>query len=293
MSNFAASTIYRPAPKGLYSINRCQALVAPRDPVSGVIGTALKSVGDALVKVNHQVEYEDILSMEDSFHSMVDSIPVSRKCEVEVKVRSFDALVSALSFQSQPGVLAPQPAAAQGLVDTFNGVRPGYVYTLLDSQVVPQFVAFPNIKSVTDDSAQPVAYVAGVNYLVDNATGRVEVLSIPAGAKTDVNGNTNMLVTFDIPAPVAGQAPAIYGLMNNPSQYWYLGVRTNNRTGMNRWYEWTNVIFQVEGGMELGTSGNEVTAVTLKGKVLLDPLLPPDRNFGFIRDLLPMSALGA
>ena len=197
-----------------------------------------------------------------------------------MKVRSFDALVSALTFQSQAGVLAPQPAAAQGLVDTFSAVRPGYVYTLLDAQVAPQFVAFPNIKSVTDDSAQPVAYVAGVNYLVDNATGRVEVLSIPAGAKTDVNGNTNMLVTFDIPAPVAGQAPAIYGLMNNPSQYWYLGVRTNNRTGMNRWYEWTNVIFQVEGGVELGVSGNEVGAVTLKGKVLLDPLLPPDRNFG-------------
>jgi hypothetical protein len=274
------TTIFRPVAPKFYSIPRCQVLAQILDQNSlNAIGP-LVNMGDAEVEVDNKIEFMDIKSNEDSLHAIIASPAVDVQSELKIKLRTFTSFTAALMYMANPGETYVAAAPATPSPARFMGVVPG-IYQLLDTS--GSFLDGCALTSVKDDTAgAAVPYVAGVNYGFDAPSGSLEIYSIPEGA------SENMVVTYVPPAApgVGAILPASFGNLESPEIYARIVVRTNNRLGTQRLFDFTYGRLANSGSYKLSESGNEPTSIDLNFKVLLDYRQVPGRQRGFIRDLV-------
>lgn len=276
------ATIFQPF-KGAYSIPRGQLLAKPLDKHTLLPVGAMRTMGDAIVEVKLKLDQTEIKSNEDPFHAIVDSPTVEMQADLEFSLRQLTAPVSAMAFASPQGLTQAIAAAIPDQQATFNGVDPRDICQLQDENGFPIWPAA--IVSITDDSQQPVPWIAGINYIADGPSGKIQIISVPQGS------TNNIVVHYSVPAVTQVSALPIYPFLQEPDQYWEIEFRSNNLRGIDRTYHWPLVKTATNGGFKLAEENNDVTKIDFVGKILLHPgVVNPLYARGMIRDLTLLAA---
>ena len=145
--------------------------------------------------------------------------------------------------------------AGTGLINTFQGVTPGFFYQLGESVANP--TGARNVTNViVKDDATPTAatYALGTDYMLNPELGRIEVLDGGGIAK-----DTNLVVTYDEPAGtrevVVSGSSAVEGSLRYVAQnpvgkqidyYWPWVKITPNGDFALKGDEWQQIPFSIE-----------------------------------------------
>lgn len=145
--------------------------------------------------------------------------------------------------------------ALTDVVETFDGVTPGYFYQLGESVTNPTGVRTLDTVTVTDGATgTPITYVEGTDYNVNKDLGRVEVISgggIAADSKIEVTYTTKASTRSVILSGSMSVEGALRYVANNPKgddldHFWPWVKITPNGDFALKGDDWQAIPFNIE-----------------------------------------------
>ena len=175
-----------------------------------------------------------------------------------------------LAVGAKEGSYATQTAATSE-VFTITSVKAGKVYKL----------PHRNLSAVTvDDGTGMVPYAVGVNVVILEESGYIQVLSVPTGADADVT------VTYD--APAIGEVDDIMqvGIGSNFNIRKTLHIIGINDIGPRDLLVVHDVQLRPEGDRGL-VGGDDYSSLSITGRVFADPSQEKGLELGYLTEIAP------
>ncbi len=226
------------------------------------------SLGD-LSDLKLTPEYKDIerASNEFSMETIVRIDTIGIDYKIALSTKSFTRQAAAALWGDNDGTTAAQ-ASATGLTKTFMGIKVGRIYNLGHENVT--------VNSADDGSVTPISFELGVHYSLNEELGRIEILSIPAGA-------TQLEVTFDAAAITSTDDIAVYGGGNSNGIIGTLRLYGISNIGQNYCIEIWRVRLRPTGDITFIAS--DYSDLALEGRVLADRTKVEKFRFFKVREI--------
>ncbi len=239
------------------------------DPVTG-LPSVMRAIGSCTAELDLKNEYLDLRDNGYQRRDRIGRRNTMSDATVKLSIMQFDGAGLTQMLMSPFGATLTQAAgAAQTTV--FQVSEP---YQLLEIVDANGNTVFDVTNVVVTDAAAgaPATLVPGVDYVVDNFTGLIQVRTVPASKEYSVS--------WAAPAISATQGQPTFALMQNPEQTGRLIIRTNNLIGGDLLYVWPKVQFTPPTSVKLIGNGNDLASVEIEAVVLADSN-HPGRQMGY------------
>jgi len=253
-------------------IPRGQALMK----IKGVGGTVgFLNLGSCTANLNLSPQKTDIRTNEDPNRPITDTVVTSLDGKVTINAEMVRKELAAIIFAGNDNPLTQ--TASAGVIQTFATVAAGQIYSLTDAASDLSVSDVTNV--IVTDGTGAVHYVAGINVNIDAPTGMVEVLSIPAGA------DTNLKVTYDLPA-ITDPTRTQVGILQNPQIWCELVIRQNNLRGASQQIEIFNAIGSASGDVAHNSDTGDTIKLALEFTLRPDSSKPNQFAYGRVKTII-------
>lgn len=261
------ATELRPLPNTNLALPRCNVLIGD------VGGTEFVDLGDVeALSMELSVEEISRYGRNSGTKQLRKSDVIQVDATLTMTVMDMTKFARALSVG---GAETSQDQAAQtGLVYAATGAAAGKIYEL------PEFDV-SNV--VVQDGIGAETYVPGVDYIVLEEAGYVQILSVPAAADADI------MVTYDCGERTGDNAIFMAGIGNAWNVEKAVKIVSINKIGPRDEITFHRVELRPSGSKDLQGQDDYAT-LELTGRIYVDPSQPSEFALGYMKEV---SAAGA
>ncbi|MCL6286191.1 hypothetical protein M3P21_22110 [Ruegeria sp. 2012CJ41-6] len=259
------ATELRPIPNDKLEVGRANVMMA------AVGGTAFDDFGDCeSFTMSINVEEIQRYGKNSGVKRLRRSDVIQVDAEITIEALDMTPALRALSVGAELSTMYVQTAETTAKHD-ISGVQAGKIFELPKRKLS---------KVTVTDGAGGVTYASGVDYVLLEESGYLQIIQIPSGADADIE------VTYDAAEIVVSEGKFKAGIGSNMNVRRTIHVISINTSGPRDQLVLHDVQVRPSGEKAM-IGGDEFGSISLIGKVFVDPSQPPEFGLGYLTEIAP------